>query len=189
MHIFSDMEGEGDMFGESKLFREALSQQSSHYIQSKLLSLPKEAQDLKKLDLRHMCETVVRELEVVEKEAAYDYVKVSEELESLGQELSVADGIMAELEGVLYGFKDHLEAIKSEMTSLQEKSNKMNTSLSNKKKVQGLLASFIESAVLERELIDAICLGEINDAYVHHVRLLLKKLSKLPSIQTTSTAI
>jgi predicted nucleic acid-binding Zn-ribbon protein len=177
------------MFGESKLFREALSQQSSHYIQSKLLSLPKEAQDLKKLDLRHMCETVVRELEVVEKEAAYDYVKVSEELESLGQELSVADGIMAELEGVLYGFKDHLEAIKSEMTSLQEKSNKMNTSLSNKKKVQGLLASFIESAVLERELIDAICLGEINDAYVHHVRLLLKKLSKLSSIQIISTAI
>jgi hypothetical protein len=49
---------------------------------------------------------------------------------------------------VLYNFKDHLEAIKSEMTSLQEKSNKMNTSLSNKKKVQGLLGNFIESAVL-----------------------------------------
>jgi len=31
-----------------------------------------------------MCDTVVRELEVVEREAAYDYVKVSEELESLG---------------------------------------------------------------------------------------------------------
>ena len=35
----------------SKLFSEALSQQTSHYIQSKLLSLPKDAQDLKKLDL------------------------------------------------------------------------------------------------------------------------------------------
>jgi hypothetical protein len=45
-----------------------------------MLSLPKDAQDLKKLDLRHMCDTVVRELEVVEREAAYDYVKVSEEL-------------------------------------------------------------------------------------------------------------
>ena len=45
------------------------------------------------------------------------------------------------------------------MTSLQEKSNKMNTSLSNKKKVQGLLSSFIESAVLDKELIDAICLS------------------------------
>lgn len=36
------------------------------------------------------------------------------------------------------------------MTSLQEKSNKMNTSLSNKKKVQSLLNSFIDSAVLDK---------------------------------------
>jgi hypothetical protein len=54
----------------------------------------------------------------------------------------------------------------------------MNTSLSNKKKVQGLLGNFIESAVLEKELIDAICYAEINDAYVNHIKLLLKKLSK-----------
>jgi len=55
----------------------------------------------------------------------------------------------------------------------------MNTSLSNKKKVQGLLGNFIESAVLEKELIDAICTAEINDNYVIHIKLLLKKLSKL----------
>ena len=132
-----------------------------------------------------MCETVVRELQVVEREAAYDYVKVSEELEGLGNELEVADGIMEELENVLYNFKDHLEAIKSQMTSLQEKSNKINTSLSNKKKVQGLLSNFIESAVLEKELIDAICLSEINDNYVNHIKLLLKKLSNGRSIQVT----
>lgn len=41
-----------------------------------------------------MCDTVVKELEVVEKEAAYDYIKVSEELETLGKELSTADSIM-----------------------------------------------------------------------------------------------
>ena len=124
-----------------------------------------------------MCDTVVRELEVVEREAAYDYVKVSEELESLGSELVVADGIMEELEKVLYNFKDHLEEIKSEMTSLQEKSNKINTSLSNKKKIQSMLSTFIESAVLERELIDAICTAEINDNYVIYIKQLIKKLS------------
>lgn len=73
----------------------------------------KEAQDLKKLDLRHMCDTVVQELEIVEKEAAYDYIKVSEELEQLGSELTKADGIMAELEDVLTDFKSHLESIKN----------------------------------------------------------------------------
>ena len=67
------------------------------------------------------------------------------------------------------------------MTSLQEKSNKMNTSLSNKKKVQSVLNSFIDSAVLDKQLIDAICLGEIDDNYVGHVKALLKKLSYLNS--------
>ena len=75
------------------------------------------------------------------------------------------------------------------MTSLQDKSNKINTSLSNKKKVQGLLASFIDSAVLEKELIDAICLADIDDNYVNHVRLLLKKLSILLLSQIISTVI
>ena len=53
----------------------------------------------------------------------------------------------------------------------------MNTSLSNRKKLQSMLNSFIDSAVLDKELIDAICLGEINDDYVNHIRALLKKLS------------
>lgn len=75
------------------------------------------------------------------------------------------------------------------MTSLQEKSNKMNTSLGNKKKVQGLLASFIDSAVLDKELIDAICTAPIDDNYVTHIRLLLKKLSTPPFTQITSTVI
>lgn len=60
-----------------------------------------------------MCDTVVQELEIVEKEAAYDYIKVSEELEQLGSELTKADGIMAELETVLTDFKSHLESIKN----------------------------------------------------------------------------
>lgn len=54
----------------------------------------------------------------------------------------------------------------------------MNTSLSNRKKLQTMLNSFIDSAVLDKELIDAICLNEINDDYVTHIKALLKKLSK-----------
>jgi F0F1-type ATP synthase delta subunit len=63
------------------------------------------------------------------------------------------------------------------MTSLQEKSNQMNTSLSNRKKLQSMLNSFIDSAVLDKELIETICLGEINDHYVNSIQTLLKKLS------------
>ena len=63
----------------------------------------------------------------------------------------------------------------------------MNTSLNNRKKLQNLLNTFIDSAVLDKELIEAICLGEINDDYVNHIKALLKKLSTLSSMQATST--
>ena len=53
----------------------------------------------------------------------------------------------------------------------------MNTSLNNRKKLQNLLNTFIDSAVLDKELIEAICTGEINDDYVSHIKALLKKLS------------
>lgn len=144
---------------------------------------PKESEDLKKIDLRHMCENVVHELEVVEKDAAYDYIKVSGELKTLSEEITKSDEIMEELEGVLYSFRDHLQSIKSEMTNLQERSLKMNTSLTNRKKLQKMLLTFVESAVLDKELIDAICLNEIDLNYVEHIRALLQKLSKMWVIQ------
>lgn len=74
---------EGSPFASSKLFNQTLSKLTSRYIQSKMMLSPKESEDLKKIDLRHMCDNVVNELEVVEKEAAYDYIKVSSELKSL----------------------------------------------------------------------------------------------------------
>ena len=79
---------------------------------------------------------------------------------------------------MLYSFRDHLQSIKSEMTSLQERSLRMNTSLTNRKKLQKMLLTFVESAVLDKELIDAICLAPINEEYVEHIRALLQKLSK-----------
>jgi hypothetical protein len=44
-----------------------------------------------------------------------------------------------------------------------------------------MLLTFVESAVLDKELIDAICLGNIDDTYVEHIRALLQKLSKFMS--------
>ena len=40
-----------------------------------------------------------------------------------------------------------------------------------------MLSNFIESAVLEKELIDAICTAEINENYVVYIKQLIKKLS------------
>ena len=97
-----------------------------------------------------MCDTVVKQLEIVEKDAAYDYIKVSDELKELSEQIQNSDEIMEELQDVLCSFRDHLQSIKSEMTTLQQRSIKMNTSLGNRKKLQKVLLGFVESAVLDK---------------------------------------
>lgn len=56
------------------------------------------------------------ELEQIEKEAAYDYLKVEKEMFELDDEISKSDNILEQLEKVLLNFRDHLNEIKSEMT-------------------------------------------------------------------------
>ena len=59
-------------------------------------------------------------------------VQVEKEMYELDSELDKSDQILEELENVLINFKDHLNDIKTEMTSLQERSIRMNTSLTNR---------------------------------------------------------
>jgi hypothetical protein len=56
---------------------------------------------------------VVDELKSLESEAAYDYLKVENEMRELDTEIDRSDSILAELEGVLENFRDHLNEIKS----------------------------------------------------------------------------
>ena len=49
----------------------------------------------------------------MEKDAAYDYIKVSDELKTLSHEIQNSDEIMEELEEVLCSFRDHLQSIKT----------------------------------------------------------------------------
>lgn len=60
-----------------------------------------------------MCESVVDELETLESEAAYDYLKVENEMTDLDSEIDKSDAILSELENVLENFRDHLNEIKS----------------------------------------------------------------------------
>lgn len=65
------------------------------------------------------------------------------------------------------------------MTSLQEKSMKMNIGLGNRKSLSNEFSEFIESIMLEPKLIEDILKGEINEEYVNNIAKLCKKLSNL----------
>ena len=133
---------------------------------------------------------VTQELEQIEKAAAYDYLKVEKEMMELNGEIEKSDHILSELESVLLNFRDHLNEIKSEMTSLQDKSLKMNTSLTNRKHLQKLMGTFMDSAVLDPKLIDAINLNPIDENYVEHIKVLCQKLEYLKkSIQLQDATV
>ena len=63
------------------------------------------------------------------------------------------------------------------MTTLEQTTSKRNKSLQNRRKMKSLLSSFIESAVLDKELSNQILFSEINENYIHYIQLLLIKLS------------
>lgn len=114
----------------------------------------------------------MEELQTLESEAAYDYLKVEGEMRELDCEIDRSDSILAELEGVLENFRDHLNEIKSQMTVLQDRSLKMNVSLTNRKNLQKLMNTFMDSAVLDPKLIDAINSAPIDTQYVQHIKVL-----------------
>ena len=132
-----------------------------------------------RVDLRKITEKAANELKQLENEAAYDYLKIEKETKTLISEIQQSDNILTSLEDLLKNFRDNLSVIKGEMTSLQEKSMKMNIGLSNRKSLSNEFSEFIESIMLEPKLIEDILKGEINEEYVNNISKLCKKLGNL----------
>lgn len=150
-------------------FEKTLNPTTVKYLNSK-------TNQLEKLDLRQISDSVVKDLRGLQNEAAIDYLKIERETSDLLNEIENADGILAELESVLKNFRDGLSDVKNEMTFLQEKSLNMNVSLNNRKNLSKTFASFIENVMLEPTLIDDILGAPIDDKYVENIRRLCKKL-------------
>ena len=62
------------------------------------------------------------------------------------------------------------------MMSLQDRSLVLNTGLSNRKRLQKSLDTFISNVLLEPQLIHDICLKEVDEDYVEHIKVLCGKL-------------
>ena len=121
---------------------------------------------VQKMDLRLMCEQVTNELQELEQDAAFDYLKVEEEIKELNEQVEESDCILEELEEILLGFKDDLGQIKGEMLQLSQKSQSVNQRIANRKELQESLDEFTSSAVLEPSLVLDICNGDLEDNYI-----------------------
>uniref|UniRef100_A0A6M2DQG4 Vacuolar protein sorting-associated protein 52 homolog n=1 Tax=Xenopsylla cheopis TaxID=163159 RepID=A0A6M2DQG4_XENCH len=107
-------------------------------------------------DLRQYSKQVEKELKDVENKSIQDYIKESQNIASLHNQIGACDDILERMEDMLMSFQSVLGNISSEITSLQKKSVSMSIQLSNRQAVRGDLSQFIEDISVTQSLMSGI---------------------------------
>ncbi|XP_060816397.1 vacuolar protein sorting-associated protein 52 homolog [Bombus pascuorum] len=107
-------------------------------------------------DLRQYSRQIEKELKGVENKSIQDYIKESENIASLHNQIAACDNILEKMESMLKSFQSDLGSISSEILSLQRKSVAMSQQLSNRQIIRGPLSQFIEDMTVSEALIAGI---------------------------------
>ncbi|WRX30605.1 Vps52 - like 1 [Theobroma cacao] len=105
-----------------------------------------------------------------------DYIKESDNLVSLHDQIRDCDSILSQMETLLSGFQAEIGSISSDIKILQEKSMDMGLKLKNRKVAESKLAKFVEDIIVPPRMVDIIVDGEVNDEYMRTLDILSKKL-------------
>jgi hypothetical protein len=141
----------------------------------------------KGVDLREYSKDIEKELRQVEIESIEDYLKESERLADLHQQLCQCDSVLEKMENMLQTFQGSLGNISEEIKTLQDKSFSMNIKLKNRKGAEQQLAKFIQQAVVAPSLVRNICETEVNEAYLDYLITLDMKNDFLKNEENNST--
>lgn len=129
-------------------------------------------------DLRHYSRQVERELKEVENKCIQDYIKESENIVSLHNQIAACDFILERMENMLLSFQSDLGSISSEIVSLQRKSMSMSQQLHNRQSVRAQLSQFIDDIAVPSALIAGIMDCEVTDKeFITHLNVLNHKIS------------
>ncbi|XP_068662145.1 vacuolar protein sorting-associated protein 52 A isoform X2 [Aristolochia californica] len=126
--------------------------------------------------LREYAKGVENNVRQVELDSIQDYIKESENLVSLHDQIRDCDSILSQMETLLSGFQAEIGSISSEIKSLQEKSMDMGLKLKNRKAAELKLTSFVGDIIVSPRMVDIIVDGEVNDEYLRTLEILSKKL-------------
>lgn len=126
--------------------------------------------------LREYAKGVENNVRQVELDSIQDYIKESDNLVSLHDQIRDCDSILSQMETLLSGFQAEIGSISSEIKTLQEKSMDMGLKLKNRKVAELKLARFVEDIIVPPRMVDIIVDGEVNDEYMRTLELLSKKL-------------
>ncbi|XP_023936642.2 vacuolar protein sorting-associated protein 52 homolog [Bicyclus anynana] len=107
-------------------------------------------------DLREYALQIDKNIKEAEKNSVADYLKESENIASLHNQIEDCDEILAKMESMLLVFQNDLGSISNEIISLQKRSVSMSVQLTNRQALKGPLASFIEDMAVSETLIFGI---------------------------------
>lgn len=145
----------------------------------------------KGIQLRDHTKGVENNLRQVELDSIQDYIKESDNLVSLHDQIRDCDNILTQMETLLSGFQTEIGSISSDIKILQEKSMDMGLKLKNRKVAESKLAKFVEDIIVPPRMIHIIVDGEVNDEYMRTLEILSKKLKfvEVDSMVKTSNAL
>lgn len=126
--------------------------------------------------LREYTKGVENNVREVELDSIQDYIKESDNLVLLHDQIRDCDNILSQMETLLSGFQAEIGSISSEIKSLQEKSMDMGLKLKNRKAAETKLSRFVEDIIVPPRMVDIIVDGEVNDEYLRTLEILSKKL-------------
>uniref|UniRef100_A0A671PPA4 Vacuolar protein sorting-associated protein 52 homolog n=1 Tax=Sinocyclocheilus anshuiensis TaxID=1608454 RepID=A0A671PPA4_9TELE len=108
------------------------------------------------VDLRQYSKQVETELQRIEQASIKDYIKESQNIASLHNQITACDSILERMEGMLSSFQSDLSSISSEIQTLQQQSVSMNLRLKNRQAVRGQLSQLVDELVVPSTMISVI---------------------------------
>ncbi|XP_016391157.1 vacuolar protein sorting-associated protein 52 homolog [Sinocyclocheilus rhinocerous] len=108
------------------------------------------------VDLRQYSKQVETELQRIEQASIKDYIKESQNIASLHNQITACDSILERMEGMLSSFQSDLSSISSEIQTLQQQSVSMNLRLKNRQAVRGQLSQLVDELVVPGTMISVI---------------------------------
>ncbi|KAJ8448023.1 hypothetical protein Cgig2_028899 [Carnegiea gigantea] len=114
----------------------------------------------KGIKLRDYTKTVEYNLREVELDSIQDYIKESDNLVSLRDQIRDCDISLSQMESLLSGFQAEIGSISSDIKVLQEKSMDMGLKQKNRKVAESKLAKFVEEIIVPPRMVDVLVDGE-----------------------------
>ncbi|KAB5565312.1 hypothetical protein PHYPO_G00239700 [Pangasianodon hypophthalmus] len=108
------------------------------------------------VDLRQYSKQVETELQRIEQASIKDYIKESQNIASLHNQITACDSILERMEGMLSSFQADLSSISSEIETLQQQSVSMSVRLKNRQAVRSHLSQLVDELLVPSTMITVI---------------------------------